>query len=376
MVDTAKGVRRPAATLPDSLGRLELDFTGPRPAAAIAARAGRRASLRLTPLANSASTTRDFTVRTGGVLVAATAYLPSTPGPWPVAVVLHGGGNSSRADSPPYIFWAQHLADLGFITIAYDKRGNGGSSGSWRTVGFDERAADVSALLDWSEAQPTVMRGRAVLLSVSQGTWVATRVARADSRVGALIQVSGPLATSFEADSYANITSWRRRGLGEGAIRQLSALWSAEVDAIQHPRSTTHWARYRRAVTSARAHAWYDSSGYAPSEPDDWFVEWYGRVSRYDPREDVRLLSIPTLWLYGANDSQLDAATSAGRLRTLVQTSGIAARVHVFPNADHGIFAPVDSLARPLGPTRAAPGLFATTEEFLRQVRAGAALRM
>jgi hypothetical protein len=39
--------------------------------------------------------------------------------------------------------------------------------------------------------------------------------------------------------------------------------------------------------------------------------------------------------------------------------------VMLFPGADHGVFAPVDSLAGPLGSTAAAPGFFDAVESFL-----------
>lgn len=134
--------------------------------------------------------TEDFVVRRDGMAIAATASVPSSPHAKPAVVILHGGGNSSRADSPPYRFWGEYFARNGYVAVTYDKRGNGQSTGAWQTVGFSERADDVLALVAWLRMRPDVDPDRVSFFSVSQGTWVATLAAARDRRIRLLVQVS------------------------------------------------------------------------------------------------------------------------------------------------------------------------------------------
>jgi pimeloyl-ACP methyl ester carboxylesterase len=228
-------------------------------------------------------------------------------------------------------------------------------------------------LIKWAESQPGVADSSALLLSVSQGAWVATRVATSDARVGAMIQISGAATSPLDADTYASQVAWRRRGLEAGAIDTLTRLWQREAEAVMHSGSAAHWSRYRELVEQARQAPWWDRAGYGALQPTDWFADWYRRVATYDPRADIASLRIPVLWLLGANDSQLDGPASARLLRDIQERSNARLEVRLFPDADHGIFAPVDSLARPLGVTRSAEGFFDAVDRFLEQFRAGRA---
>lgn len=72
----------------------------------------------------------------------------------------------------------------------YDKRGNGESGGSWKTVGFEQRAGDVAAAVRQLRELPAIDVGRVGLIGVSQGSWVADIVAAADVRLGFVVHVS------------------------------------------------------------------------------------------------------------------------------------------------------------------------------------------
>jgi alpha/beta superfamily hydrolase len=126
-------------------------------------------------------------------------------------VILHGGGDSSR-ESPPYGFWADYLPRHGFADLIYDKRGNGASTGNWRAVGFEERAGDVIAGLEWLHKHEAVDANRLGLLAVSQGSSVAGLVADRFPHLRFIVRVSGPVLPVVEADTTAIMNELRREG--------------------------------------------------------------------------------------------------------------------------------------------------------------------
>ena len=66
-------------------------------------------------------------VPANGAVLAGTITEPLTPGPHPGIVIVHGSGLGPRID---YGIWVGLYASLGLTVLAYDKRGNGASTGT------------------------------------------------------------------------------------------------------------------------------------------------------------------------------------------------------------------------------------------------------
>ncbi len=329
------------------------------------ARTGALGSVRLTKRRVPTFSTEDFVVRRDGIAIAATASVPFTRHAKPAVVILHGGGNSSRADSPPYRFWGEYFARNGYVAVTYDKRGNGQSAGAWQTVGFSERAEDVLALVAWLRMRPDVDPDRVGFFSVSQGTWVATLAAARDPRIRFVVQVSGPVVSPFEADTYATLNSWRAAGLSARELDDAERMWRQEVDVIRRPGDSTSWNRYVAADLAARSESWYRKSRYAPSKPDGWFTTWYRLVSDFDPVPHLRLVNAPVLWMYGASDTQSDIPRNLQIIEQLRANGRTQSEVATFSHTGHGMLAPVDSLGRARGPLATPPKFFETLERWL-----------
>lgn len=327
---------------------------------------GLRGKVMLERRASRGLVTQDVTVEHGGVLIAGTASSRAAQvGRRPAVVILHGGGNSSRADSPPYRYWGEYFAQRGMVALTYDKRGNGQSTGDWREVGFEERAADVDALLAWLRSHPDVDPGRVGLFAVSQGSWVANLVAARDTTLAFLIQVSGPAVTPYEADTHAATVAWRRLGLNRTELSAARSLWALEVEAIRLLPKSPAWERYRDAGAAAARQPWFARAQYGMTEPTDWFARWYRKVAGSDPAASVPTIRAPMLWLYGSHDTQSDVRENVRRLKVMRQKWALDLTVVTVPNADHGVLAPVDRLGRPVGSLAVPLSFFAAMERWL-----------
>ena len=117
---------------------------------------------------------REITVRNGDVTLAGSLVLPPSHGPHPLVVMIAGSGPLTRR-SPRYV--GELLAAQGFAVLAMDKRGTGGSSGTWQGLAPGDWADDVEAQLDHVLALPEVDSSRVGIMAASEGGFVAPIVA-------------------------------------------------------------------------------------------------------------------------------------------------------------------------------------------------------
>src|SRR6185295_2515095 len=85
------------------------------------------------------------------------------------------------------------LADAGFATIRYDKRGVGQSGGRVESTTIEAYAADVNAIVTWLEKRKDIDRDRIAVLGHAEGAALALIAAARDKDIRAvgLLAASG-----------------------------------------------------------------------------------------------------------------------------------------------------------------------------------------
>ena len=102
-------------------------------------------------------TTSQHWIATGGIKLQAQFYTPtSKPGPWPTIITVPGSGFEDTTNDPYTHLLVTTWTAAGIAVMAYSMRGSGKSGGTYSDVKFDERAADVSAVLDYTLTVPGV----------------------------------------------------------------------------------------------------------------------------------------------------------------------------------------------------------------------------
>jgi putative CocE/NonD family hydrolase len=146
------------------------------------------------------------------VEIAATLFEPEKPGRYPVVLGTHGwGGSRSRGLGREY-------APRGYVVLSFDSRGFGDSEGE---VGVDgpKEVADVSALIDWLEANAAVRTdGDGAMVGMVGGSYaggIQLNAAAVDDRIDAIVpriswhdlnyslQPNGVVKTAWGAGLYA-----------------------------------------------------------------------------------------------------------------------------------------------------------------------------
>jgi len=228
-------------------------------------------------------------VPVNGAVLAGTVTEPLTGGRHPGIVIVHGSGPGPRID---YGVWVGLYASLGLTVLAYDKRGNGASTGRYpgefaSDAHLDIYAADAAAVLRFLTSWPDVEPQRVGFHAGSQGGWVAPlAIARYHAPAAFAVMMSCPAVTVDQQGVWSSFS--------EGSTVTPT---EPPADMDTQVRQTT-------------------STGYIPSTL-------------------LAQIQQPMLWFNGAVDRQVPTTVNAEILRSLHHSNW---DIEIAPGVDHGLF--------------------------------------
>ena len=256
-----------------------------------------------------------------GVRLAGSLWLPG--GDVVAGVLMHPGSGPSDRDNdvlfPPI---REHLLRAGIAVCSFDKRGVGGSGGSWLEAGVEEQADDLLAALAVFAAEcPGLAVG---LFGHSQGGWVVVEAAGRGVPVAFVITNSGPGVSPARQERYS-LTS----KLTDGREAQALAAYDAVVAVM------------RECPTLAQGVEQLEAAGvpYRELPGADFMFEdeaiWSlcAKIFAYDPAAALSRITAPFLGTFGAADRVTPPDESVAALEAAVGPQLL--QVEVFPEGDH-----------------------------------------
>jgi dienelactone hydrolase len=230
----------------------------------------------------------------GGLL-----FVPEGDGPFPAAVIIHGSG-TSRRDNGWYLTLTKHLQNSGIVVLLPDKRGSEESEGNWQTSSFDDLATDTRAAIGYLREQQSVLISGIGVIGMSQGGWIAPLVANQEQELTFLVSMVGSVVTPREQLLYEENHNLRQLGFLPGISNVLAYVGSANVRYLAQP-------------------------------------ELYKLIVDYDPLPYWSNISVDSLALFGADDTNVPSAESAQRLMSLGNPN---TRVKVYGDSGHALESP------------------------------------
>jgi alpha-beta hydrolase superfamily lysophospholipase len=115
--------------------------------------------------------TEEVSFASRGVLLDGTIAFPEAPGRHRGIVLIGGSGPSDRHNDGFFDALNEHLVAAGLVTLVYDKRGVGKSTGRWETATLDELAGDAGAALATLRAHPRSTPDAIGVMGHSEGGW-------------------------------------------------------------------------------------------------------------------------------------------------------------------------------------------------------------
>lgn len=225
-------------------------------------------------------------------------------------VLVHGAAPGGCAN----VNWGaniDYLADAGFTVYAFDQPGFG-STENPTDYSLDYRAAHARAFID------AMGLGSYFLMGNSVGSYIAARIALDDPRVQRLVLVSsGTLAPQGSAAAAE-------------MAREHSERLRAFVPSLENTRSLTMGTLFSpERVTDELVRRRYEASIGKNLEAAE------GRRGAPSPRpiyDELKNLTVPTLILWGANDS------GAALERSLLLFKAVpGAELHIFDRCAHWV---------------------------------------
>lgn len=257
------------------------------------------------------------TFRSADLNLAGTLATPEGEGPFPTALLLPGSGPLDRDGNIKRIRLnvsrdlATTLAQSGWASLRYDKRGIGASEGEYLPTGFADELGDAEAARDWLLGRGDV--SQVVAIGHSAGALHAAELAGREPRIAGAILLAATAKTGEET------LRWQARQVGEnlvpGPVKALLRLFRTDVlkqqdGAIRKLKATT---RDVERIQLQKVNA-----------------KWMREFIDYDPTSAFAAATAPMLAITGSKDVQVDPADLP-----LIAEVAPDARTLEIPDLDH-----------------------------------------
>ena len=262
-----------------------------------------------------------MTFYSGANQLAGTLTLPGLQSECPGVVLIPGSGqvnrneNAKRLPINAFKEIAHHLADQGFATLRYDKRGVGASGGNFWETGFYDNVGDATAAIHFLKSQENIHPGQVFALGHSEGAIIATRLAATDPELAGAILLAGT------AQSGEQVLLWQSKQVTDG-MRGFSGflIHALHIDVQKAQRkqldkikkTNRDWVRVQLIAKIN--------------------TKWLREFMAYNPADDMPKIRIPVMAITGSKDIQvdpLDLAKMAALIKSDFESHKIQDLTHI-----------------------------------------------
>ncbi len=308
--------------------------------------------------------TEDIFFEQADAKLAGTLLTPTTKGPHPAIILLHGSGPLTRHKFGPY---PHFFTSLGFAVLIYDKRGSGASTGVRKDASTgtemkssfypDDLAKDALAAMRFLQQREDIDSQRIGFWGSSEGGMLATYVASRSKDVAFAINSSGFMEPLWETLHWQVGAILRAAGASDVDIEKEQAfvdLW------MRVARTGEGWEEFRRReqemIESDGSWIFQTRGPFTSLDQLRW--DW-DHVLTFDPLPALAKVTCPVLGVFGELDTATPAQRTAENMRRVLTRAGHKDfTIKIFPKAGH-------SLSELPSKSRMAPGVFATLRSWL-----------
>ena len=271
---------------------------------------------------------KEVSFKNKDVTLSGTLLLPTSNGPHPAVVFLHGSGSEGRYAGR---FLAEYLTRYGIAALIYDKRGVGKSTGDWKQSNFNDLADDAIAGISFLEQRDDINPAEIGIYGHSQGGMIAPLVASKSKSVAFIISGAGSAVPVYESEINSLVSQLRAKGIQNKDLEEARAFVKIFIEVL---RSGENRRQFEAAATKAQNKKWYPML-HVP-EKDDWQWAFFRSIYNYNAADYWAKVSVPTLVIYGERDLYVPVSQSVAAIdRALNQAGNKDYTILVLPRASH-----------------------------------------
>jgi pimeloyl-ACP methyl ester carboxylesterase len=284
----------------------------------------------------------EVTFQTGDVALRGWFVKPDGPGPHSAVVLLHGAGPQPGDGIPARIYGNAFLRS-GIAVLTYDKRGVGGSGGTFIRNRYRDFIEDGISAVRYLQSRPDVASGNIGLVGSSESGWFTPEIALQAGGVAYIVNRVAPALPWIETNLWEVRHELLKAGVQgdtlEESLRLREQAWRfyLELDADPTLANGETWTRIDAGLA---AFARENPGNYIPKlkEYDPEYYRSLAAFIGYDPQPYIEQTRIPMLYVYAEADEIVPTADSVAYLQSLPSTEGRHIEIRVLPGLDHTMF--------------------------------------
>lgn len=278
---------------------------------------------------------QDVSFNNDDITLAGTIYWPNGGCPCPAAVFIHGSGSQTRDE---YRYYAYKLAQNGIISLVYDKRGTGGSTGNLYAGDYEDYAKDALSGMNFLRQRNDVKEDGVGFIGYSEGEWVApTAYAVATKKPNYIVVVGASgLSPAGQVNEEIRIRL-SSMGFDSSAISQAISL---NEKVFHFQRTGENRDSLLTALQKYRNEPWFITAEDIPRSDEELgqfeHYTWWRSVMDTNSDSLWSQVDVPILFLKGEQDDRSRADIAKRKLKAaLEQADNTNVEFSHFTGADH-----------------------------------------
>ena len=239
-----------------------------------------------------------------GITFAASLTTPKSKGPFPVGILISGGGPADRNLMShrhyPFLVIADYLAKHGIAVLRIDDRGIGDSTGESDHLQYTpiDRKGDIIAAINFLKNHDKIDPDKIGLLGFSEGGYVASMVAAELTDIAFVIMYGSPGLDGTKTVLLQIESKSRAIGMEEKKISMLNTEYAKGFEILKKEKDD------EKAEILARE--FFEKLRFSKKETEklikDSINPWFRSLLTWEPKKYISQIKCPVLAMIGEYD--------------------------------------------------------------------------
>jgi len=289
-----------------------------------------------------------FENKAAGIILAGTFTYPKEGKNFPAVILVTGSGPQNRDEElfghKPFMLWADYLTRNGFAVLRYDDRGIGKSTGDFSKALTTDFADDAIAAAAYLKKRAEVNSSEIGIIGHSEGGIVAPIAANKSKDIAFIVLVGGPAVTGAEIVRLQTKLIMKQNGASDEKIQIQDDYYKNVFDILLN---TADEKTAREKIEKVNEDYLNSLSANEKQEPQNsreaiaqgtnaLLSPWFKFFLKFDPKTELKKVSVPVLALYGENDLQVPPSQNKDEMiKALDQSKSPKHDIIVIPGVNH-----------------------------------------